>query len=380
MSHLHTINLTCSVKELCRFLTVLMFFVSSLWAPAFAQDCPPKLLPYYEDFDNNTWQNFYQTQCLIGQDQCWRENFNDHGGAIANIQNSLFPNDPPGNSACVGSKYVGPPGTAIPYGFVTILISPELESPPTSVSFSIFSYGLYGSFYLGDSLRRRLAVGYIADTSDWKGSFVGVDTVELTADRLVWERFTVTGFENMTPPYFVAFYNDTLLQYPKWPLQNHGFSPQSIDYRFFIDSVLFDGDPVNPDPNPDPDPDPDPDPEPEPEPEPEPGPGTDDPSGPSVMPEPDTLASLQLYLPNAFTPGGNALNPEFRPVFSDPDEIEYYRMMIYNRWGNLLFYTEELTRGWDGDHCPEGVYVALVCYKPRGGKERTVRGSVTLVR
>ena len=35
---------------------------------------------------------------------------------------------------------------------------------------------------------------------------------------------------------------------------------------------------------------------------------------------------------------------------------------------------------WDGDHCPEGVYVVLVCYKPRGETKRTVRDTVTLIR
>ena len=348
-------------------MTVVVMVVTGCCARMAAQDCPPKALPYYEDFDNNEWVNYYLTSPVF-TDHCWRENFNDHAGCIANSQNSLFPDNPPGNSACCGSRYQGPPGSPpTQYGWVTILVSPELESPPTSVSFSIFSYGIYGQFYVGDSLLKRLAVGYITDTNDLKGSFVGVDTVELTAERLVWERFTVTGFENMPSPYFVAFWNDSLLQYPAWPLQDHGFSPLSVDYRFYIDSVLFDGVPIDPDPDPEPDPDPDP--------------GTDPGSdNPPFTPEPDTFTSVRLYLPNAFTPGGNRLNPEFLPVFSDPKEIEYYRMEIYNRWGNLIFRTEDLTRGWDGDHAPEGVYVVLVCYKPRGSKERYVKGSVTLIR
>ena len=357
-------NRICTVEVAARTLTVLFFVVSGFCLRTVAQDCPPKALPYYEDFDNNEWTFYYLTTPTF-TDNCWRENFNDHAGSIANSQNSLFPDNPPGNSACCGSRYVGPPGSpATNYGWVTILVSPELESPPTSVSFSIFSYGIYGQFYVGDSLRKRLAVGYITDTNDLKGSFVGVDTVELCAERVVWERFTVTGFENMSPPYFVAFWNDSLLQYPAWSLLNQGFTPQSIDYRFYIDSVLFDGVPIEPDPD---DPDPDP--------------GTDpDPDDPPVIPAPDTLSLVRLYLPNAFTPGGNALNSEFLPVFSDPEEIEHYRMEIYNRWGNLIFRTEDLTRGWDGDHAPEGVYVVLVCYKPRGLKEKYVKGSVTLIR
>ena len=360
------INLTCCVKEISSTIAVLVFFVSGFWAPTFAQDCPPKVLPYYEDFDSNEWTHVWDL-IPIAMDNCWRENYDDHYGQIAYTQDFLFPDNPPGNAAITMSTYLPPSGSNVHRGCVTLLVGPELESVPTSVSFSVFSYGIYAPDYAGDSVRKRLVVGYIADTNDWKGSFVGVDTVELTRERLVWERFTVTGFEDMPTPYFVAFFNDTLLQYPAWPLPQYSVNssnPVSMDYRYVIDSILFDGVPVNPDPDPDPDPGSDP----------------DDPSGPSVTPEPDTLTSVRLYLPNAFTPGGNALNPEFRPVFSDPDEVEYFRMTIYNRWGNLLFYTENLERGWDGDHCPEGVYVALVCYKPRGGKERTIRGSVTLVR
>ena len=55
-------------------------------------------------------------------------------------------------------------------------------------------------------------------------------------------------------------------------------------------------------------------------------------------------------------------------------------MEIYNRWGGLVFRTEELTFGWDGANAMEGVYVVLVGYKSRGMKPKTVKGSVTLIR
>ena len=88
----------------------------------------------------------------------------------------------------------------------------------------------------------------------------------------------------------------------------------------------------------------------------------------------------ELYLPNAFTPGPDALNPIFLPVFSYPDEIEEYRMEIYNRWGTLVFRTEEITFGWDGANATDGVYAVVVHYKTRGEKARTVTGNVTVVR
>ena len=88
----------------------------------------------------------------------------------------------------------------------------------------------------------------------------------------------------------------------------------------------------------------------------------------------------ELYLPNAFTPGPDALNPVFLPIFSYPDEVEEYRMEIYNRWGTLVFRTEEITFGWEGANAPDGVYAVVVHYKTRGEKEKTVKGSVTVIR
>ena len=101
--------------------------------------------------------------------------------------------------------------------------------------------------------------------------------------------------------------------------------------------------------------------------------------------EPDTAATEEtapniLYLPNAFTPNDDSKNTIFLPVFSDPEEIESYSMEIYNRWGTLVFRTEEPTFGWDGANAMEGVYVVVVQYKSRHAKPKTVTGSVTLIR
>ncbi len=88
----------------------------------------------------------------------------------------------------------------------------------------------------------------------------------------------------------------------------------------------------------------------------------------------------ELYLPNAFTPDRDGRNEVFLPVFNYPDEIEEYRMEIYNRWGGLVFRTEEKTYGWDGANAAEGVYAVVVRYKSRGEKPKTVTGSVTMMR
>ena len=105
----------------------------------------------------------------------------------------------------------------------------------------------------------------------------------------------------------------------------------------------------------------------------------------SPGPGPDTTAAEEtasnvLYLPNAFTPNDDSKNTIFLPVFTNPDEIENYSMEIYNRWGALVFRTEEITFGWDGANALEGVYAVVVHYTSRGAKPKTMTGSVTLIR
>lgn len=94
----------------------------------------------------------------------------------------------------------------------------------------------------------------------------------------------------------------------------------------------------------------------------------------------EEIAVQELYLPNAFTPNDDSKNTIFLPVFTNPDEIENYSMEIYNRWGGLVFRTEEITFGWDGANAVEGVYAVVVHYTTRGAKPKTVKGSVTLIR
>ena len=105
---------------------------------------------------------------------------------------------------------------------------------------------------------------------------------------------------------------------------------------------------------------------------------------PEPDPNPDTTATSEaeqiLYLPNAFTPNHNGKNEVFLPIFSNPDDIQEYSMDIYNRWGALVFHTEEITFGWDGANAMDGVYVVVVHYKARSGKPKMAKRSVTLVR
>src|ERR1051326_6290747 len=70
-----------------------------------------------------------------------------------------------------------------------------------------------------------------------------------------------------------------------------------------------------------------------------------------------------IYVPNAFTPGdGNGINDVFMAQGTGIDPNKF-KMWIFDRWGNNIFYTEKWGKGWDGhandgsDLVQEDVYV-----------------------
>lgn len=68
-----------------------------------------------------------------------------------------------------------------------------------------------------------------------------------------------------------------------------------------------------------------------------------------------------LYIPNVFTPNGDGVND----IYYTPNRnIVKYNMDIFNRWGQLLFSSEDPLKGWDGTFngqmVPDGVYVFIL--------------------
>ncbi len=92
-----------------------------------------------------------------------------------------------------------------------------------------------------------------------------------------------------------------------------------------------------------------------------------------------------FYLPNAFTPNGDGLNDEFKPV-QRYDFVKTYHLYIYNRWGQLIFEITDINTGWDGAYkgnpAPQGTYVYKIVYtaSSTGNGSQSVSGNVTLVR
>jgi gliding motility-associated-like protein len=57
-----------------------------------------------------------------------------------------------------------------------------------------------------------------------------------------------------------------------------------------------------------------------------------------------------FFVPNSFTPDGNALNNGFYPVITSGIDEASYELLIYDRWGELVYQTNTITDGWDGTY------------------------------
>lgn len=90
----------------------------------------------------------------------------------------------------------------------------------------------------------------------------------------------------------------------------------------------------------------------------------------------------RFFVPNAFTPNNNGLNDVFRPaVFG----VEEYDLMIFDRWGELIFRTNDPEGGWDGtlkgNPCQQDVYVWRIAFRDLVDNRHQVHiGHVTLIR
>jgi gliding motility-associated-like protein len=92
---------------------------------------------------------------------------------------------------------------------------------------------------------------------------------------------------------------------------------------------------------------------------------------------------LSLFVPTAFTPNNDGVNDYFRVKAKG---VEVFKLMVYNRWGQLLFTSNDPNKGWDGFYQhelqPAGGYVYLIEYAYYGASDKILQkqGAFTLVR
>lgn len=61
------------------------------------------------------------------------------------------------------------------------------------------------------------------------------------------------------------------------------------------------------------------------------------------------------YVPNTFTPDGDTYNNVFKPIFSQNHKVGNFSFQIFNRWGDLIFESQNVEIGWDGTYGQKGI-------------------------
>ena len=91
-----------------------------------------------------------------------------------------------------------------------------------------------------------------------------------------------------------------------------------------------------------------------------------------------------IYVPNSFTPDNDGRNDVFLPVVSGHDPLTY-EFFIFNRWGELIFETQNSGSGWDGTYkavmSKEDTYVWKIKVKSAiNNKQHDFIGHVNLLK
>jgi len=89
-----------------------------------------------------------------------------------------------------------------------------------------------------------------------------------------------------------------------------------------------------------------------------------------------------LYSPNAFSPDGDGINDLFK---ISGQGINDFQIEIFNRWGQMVYKSIDLSNGWDGTfkgkNLPTGTYVYKIKTSKYGVDQKLVKsGTVALVR
>jgi gliding motility-associated-like protein len=94
-----------------------------------------------------------------------------------------------------------------------------------------------------------------------------------------------------------------------------------------------------------------------------------------------------FWVPNSFTPDADEHNQVFFPVFTSGFDPYNFEMLIFDRWGELVFESHNANLGWDGSYGPnarkaqDGTYTWKISFKSLyNDKRKSVLGHVTLMR
>jgi gliding motility-associated-like protein len=98
----------------------------------------------------------------------------------------------------------------------------------------------------------------------------------------------------------------------------------------------------------------------------------------------------RIFVPNAFTPGnGDSLNDQWKisaiSLYNAAGtSIKNFNVRIFNRWGTLIFESNDLNKGWDGTFrgvsAPADVYIYIISAEGIDSRNIEINGNLTLIR
>ena len=95
-----------------------------------------------------------------------------------------------------------------------------------------------------------------------------------------------------------------------------------------------------------------------------------------------TPGLCNIEMPNVFTPNGDGLNDVFRVKY--PFTVRSFLFTVYNRFGQKMFETTDMTKGWDGNYQsqpqPMGSYVWLIQLTADTKPAQSYKGVINLIR
>jgi gliding motility-associated-like protein len=93
-----------------------------------------------------------------------------------------------------------------------------------------------------------------------------------------------------------------------------------------------------------------------------------------------------VFVPNSFTPDDDGINDVFIPSVDNPGRLDVYHLMIFDRWGTLIFETHDPLEPWIGN-VNRGYHLAQsdsynwkLIFRARSEEIQELSGWVTMVR
>ncbi len=92
----------------------------------------------------------------------------------------------------------------------------------------------------------------------------------------------------------------------------------------------------------------------------------------------DTIATDNIFVVSGFTPNGDGKNDYF--VIKGLENYKFNELKVFDRWGKLVYTTLYYKNDWAGDGLEMGAYMYVLRVVNTNGKERIIKGDVTIIR